>query len=340
MFKYVLTLLSLLGLWGLQSGLSDRAATLMVADESAYVEEVLSSLGKPKRGDNSQRPVDGASAELGERIVAKGLGTAKNRQSKHFVCTSCHNIAPEDPDLTVSDPGTRLTFTSERGLPFLPGTTLYGAINRTSYYNNDYEKKYGSLVAPARKDLRAAIQLCATECAQGRELSSVETESVVRYLQQIGLKLSDLQLSAEEMDQVNRALSSKNNQASAIKLIEGKFLAASPAHFSLPPKDRKAGYPVAAGRPERGALIYQNACLHCHENKRYSFFNLTEDSYSYDYLLKHFPRYTRYSTYQVVRYGTSPIPGKKAYMPHYTTERMSDQQVEDLRAYLNVAAAK
>jgi mono/diheme cytochrome c family protein len=341
MFKYLFTITALVGLWGLQSGLSDRAATLIVVDESAYVEDVLASLGKPKRGDNSARPpVTGASAEMGERIVTVGIGTDDKRQSKHFVCTSCHNTVPEDPDLTISDPEARLTFTSERGLPFLPGTTLYGAINRESYYNDDYEKKYGDLVLPARRDLRAAIQLCATECAQGNALSGLEMESVIRYLSKIGLKLSDLDLSKEDLAKINRSLSSKKNQESTITLIQGKFLAASPAHFVFPPKDRKAGFPVEAGRPDRGALIYQNACLHCHENKRYSFFNMAEDSYSYDYLLKHFPRYSRYSTYQVVRYGTSPIPGKKAYMPHYTAERMSDRQVEDLRAYLALKSSK
>lgn len=340
MFKYVISIVALLGLWALQAGLSERADTLIVVDESAHVEDVLYSLGKPMRGDNAPRPVEGASVELGEQIVTRGLGNDDKRQSKHFVCTSCHNVVPEDPDLTISDPEARLTFTSERNLPFLPGTTLYGAVNRESYYNDDYEKKYGNLVLPARRDLRAAIQLCATECAQGRELTSLEMESVMRYLRQIGLKLSDLDLSDQELDQINRSLSSKNNQESVLATVQSKFLSASPASFVTPPEDRKAGYPVEAGRPERGALIYQNACLHCHENQRYSFFNLAEESYSYDYLLKHFPRYDRYSTYQVVRYGTSPIPGKKAYMPHYTAERMSDRQVEDLRAYLKVADSK
>ena len=41
-------------------------------------------------------------------------------------------------------------------IPFLQGTALYGAVNRTSFYNGDYEKKYGSLVSKARNDLREA----------------------------------------------------------------------------------------------------------------------------------------------------------------------------------------
>jgi mono/diheme cytochrome c family protein len=84
-----------------------------------------------------------------------------------------------------------------------------------------------------------------------------------------------------------------------------------------------------------GALVYEQSCLHCHGERRYSFFNLDESIYSLSFLAKHFPQYSRYSVYQVSRYGTSPSPGKRAYMPHYTQQRMSNQQVEDLRAYVS-----
>ena len=104
------------------------------------------------------------------RIVLGFIGCGK--QSKHFVCTSCHNIQKEDPDLSIADPQARLEYARDMELPYLPGTTLYGAVNRTSFYNGDYEKKYGDLVKPARNNLREAIQLCAVECSQGRALRS------------------------------------------------------------------------------------------------------------------------------------------------------------------------
>jgi hypothetical protein len=80
--------------------------------------------------------------------------------------------------------------------------------------------------------------------------------------------------------------------------------------------------------------------LHCHENQRYSFFELGDSEDHWAFMTKHFPRYDRYSTYQVVRYGTSPIPGKRAYMPHYTKERMTNLQLEELRAYLLTGSAR
>jgi len=147
-----------------------------------------------------------------------------------------------------------------------------------------------------------------------------------------------LQLNPAELSAIKAALAEPEQDHTALReQLKTKFLAASPATFLTPPEDRREGYPHQ-GRPEVGEKIYQLSCLHCHGEQRYSFFELGEARSHYVFLTRHFPRYTRYSTYQVSRYGTSPIPGKKAYMPHYTAERMSDQQVEDLRAYLAQAA--
>jgi len=300
--------LCLLGLMAFTS----RPATLPVVNDDTLVYDVIRSLSMPERADVMVRPVPGASAEIGRRLVLEGLRPKGGRQSAHFTCTSCHNVVREDPVLTTYDPEARLAYAEENDLPFLPGTTLWGAVNRESYYNGDYEKKYGDLVKNARRDLRGAIQLCATECAQGEALNELEMESVLSYLHTIGLTLSDLPAEAPDK-----------------------------ATFVLPPEDRRAGYPVAGERnPEAGGALYQRACLHCHEDQRYSFFELAENQFHYDFLTKHFPRYTRYSTYQVSRYGTSPIPGKRAYMPHYTKERMTDAQIEDLRAYLAAGASR
>lgn len=273
-----------------------------------------------------------ADLDLGRALVLEGI-TDRGRQSKHFRCTSCHNVVPEDPDLSISDPEARLAYAEEQDLPFLPGTTLYGIVNRRSFYNGDYELKYGDLVDSARHDLRQAIQLCATECAQGRALTATELESTLAFLWEFELQLGDLQLSEGEQTQLREALAI-NDGPTGLALLEAHYLQASPATFVEPPVPREKGYPGLTGRPAAGRAIYERSCLHCHERQRYSFFNLDNSDYSFDFLAKHAPLYTRYSMYQVVRYGTSPIPGKRAYMPHYTAERMSNQQVEDLQAYI------
>jgi mono/diheme cytochrome c family protein len=50
--------------------------------------------------------------------------------------------------------------------------------------------------------------------------------------------------------------------------------------------------------------------------------------------------YTDKSLYQIVRYGTYAKTGRKQYMPLYTKEKMSDEQLNDLVAYIKKTAEK
>jgi mono/diheme cytochrome c family protein len=307
--------------------------------------EVLMNFGEPAPNHIPNETIQGATAERGEQIVKGGItskpkGGKINTQSNHFVCTSCHNVEKETSDLLDTSPEARLKFASKKGMPFLQGTTLFGAVNRSSFYNDDYEKKYGELVKPTRHNLREAIQLCAIECSQGRKLKDWELESVLRYFWTLELKISDLNLSESELKKINdwntKGMGAKNEEA--IILIQSKYKQGSPAHFVTPPEDRKAGYGLT-GNPENGKLIYELSCLHCHQKENFSSYNLDNSKATFKYLKKHFKRYSRYSVYQVARYGTSPLPGKRAYMPQYTKEKMSDQQLEDLRAYIEQRAS-
>ena len=306
------------------------------------VNSVLEKLKDEPLPHQADFSIPGVSVQRGEDLVKNGITTGRKggkvkKLSRHFVCTSCHNIEKEDPDLAVSDPQARLLYVKENGLPFLQGTTLYGAVNRTNFYNGDYEKKYGALVEPARNDLREAIQLCAIECSQGRRLKDWELESILAYLWTIDLKISDLELSEEDKKVINEALNGYGDKAKSIALIKEQYLDGSPATFVEPPKDRKTGYEYT-GNAENGKLVYDLSCKYCHEKGRYAFFELDDSAYSFKYLERHLSRYTRYSLYQVARYGTSPLNGKRAYMPNYTLEKMSDQQLEDLRAYIEQEA--
>ena len=325
------------------------------------VEEVLVALGEKPVAHQINPAIEGATVERGYELVHEGRtsrpdkGGKTSRQSRHFYCTSCHNTVIEDPDLSVSDPQTRLEYAIKNGIPFLQGTSLYGVVNRTSYYNGDYEKKYGKEeVEKARYDLREAIQLCAVGCAQGRALDDWEIESVLMYFWTLELRLVDLNLADSEIEQINQALNGKqgtrNGERSVrgsegvsertkevVTMIKSKYLQASPATFTPPPPDREAGYGLK-GDPANGQAIYETSCLHCHENGRYSFYHLDNGKLSFKHLDYHMARYTPYSLYQVARYGTVPLFGKKSYMPQYTQEKMSDQQMEDLRAYIALRA--
>ena len=324
-------------------GLSIPAGTDPGPIDEMPVGQLLAELGDHSLDSHSpDLGIRNTSVEAGKSIVYAGYGIKANgkkgkRVSRHFECIACHNTVREDPDLLDPDPQARLTYASEHGIPFLQGTTFYGITNRTSFYNGDYEKKYGDLVDRARHNIREAIQVCATECSQGRRLKDWEVESLLMYFETIQIKVGDLDLSDEEKDNVTKALSAHSGRDSAVALIKSKYLDYSPAHFVDPPADRQAGNQLE-GDPANGKLIYDLSCMHCHAQKRYSFFALDDQKMTYRFLAHHFPKYSKHSIYQVGRYGTSPLMLKRAYMPNYTIEKMSRQQMEDLRAYIEARA--
>ncbi|MEM7104270.1 MAG: cytochrome c [Bacteroidota bacterium] len=319
------------------SAFTEREEKLFNDDTPVY--QVLQDLGEKPSKSEVDPSVEGASAERGEALVTTGVaskpgGGKTRKQSKHFVCTSCHNIQKEDPDLRYSDPETRLTYAVENDLPFLQGTTLYGAVNRESFYNGDYDKKYGDLVADARNDIRGAIQLCAEVCAQGRPLNNWEMESVVAYLWTLQLKMGDLSMSENEKSDVNSLMANAETKEDAKESIRSFYLQGSPATFADSPDNHKDGFSLT-GNADRGQAVYENSCLHCHSSGKYAFFELDKGKTSRQFLNYHFGRYTRYSMYNLAVYGTSPLPGKRTYMPNYPKERLSQQQIEDLRAYFS-----
>lgn len=312
--------------------------TQLTGEES--VQDILEQLGAPASLNRPDELVYGATAEIGEKLVKTGFTDkgVKKRQSKHFVCTSCHNIEQESAYLNLVDPQERLEYTTEKGLPFLPGSPLFGIVNRNRFYNDDYFKKYGDLVYSARTNIREAIQLCATECSQGRALKDWEIESILKYLWTIDLKLKNLVIDGNELDLLEQALQDDSKHESARKLLESKFMDHEPSHLAPPPYNYKLGFDSIKGNPSNGKLIYENACLHCHKNNDYSFYELDNERPSFKQLARRMKRYNQGSFYHAIRYGTSPVYGKKAYMPYYTREKMSDQQLEDLRSYiLNMA---
>ncbi|MGB0932126.1 MAG: hypothetical protein ACPGVB_15185, partial [Chitinophagales bacterium] len=187
----ILSLLALLSIIFLSASTfshSEKAKNKIRAtwDENTPVAEILKNLGGEVSNHGVENPT-AAMIEQGKDLVLKGIATTPNgnktaKQSKSFVCTHCHNVQQEDPNLALPNPDDRLTYAVENDMPFLQGTTLYGVVNRTSWYNNDYEKKYGDLVKPARNNLREAVQLCAVECSQGRALEEWEMDAVIAYL--------------------------------------------------------------------------------------------------------------------------------------------------------------
>ncbi|MCB9080703.1 MAG: c-type cytochrome [Lewinellaceae bacterium] len=276
----------------------------------------------------------------GEAIVKHGwaispTGKKGTAVSKYYVCTTCHNLKQEDPDLRVSNPDTRLPYVKAKGIPFLQGTTFKGIVNRTSWYNDDYVKKYGAeKIGKAHHDLREAIQLCAIECSQGRPMEDWEEDAVLAYFWSLQFTLGDLGLTDENIRQLEQLAAAGDTTQATRQLLQDRYMPYSPAHFYDAPPNKKAGYEGITGNPAVGKDIYTLSCLHCHQTGGVSHYILGMDPLSFEHLRNNITKDSHFSLYQIIAYGTYAIPGHRPYMPHYPAERMSKQQVEDLRAFV------
>lgn len=333
-------LLVLIFLGSLGIGLSTKPAESY--DGETKVWKLLEALGDTLPTWYEEELEDSVWVRRGKELFHFGKTTGPNGeagtfQSIHYTCTSCHNAVREDPDLTKSDPNARLAFAKKHQLPYLQGTTMYGTVNKTSWYNGDYYKKYGDLVKPAQKDVRGAIELCAIECSQGRPLKEWEMKAMLAYLWQQQYKLSDLEIPAAQMLFIQRAEElNKEEKIKLRELITSNYLTYSPATFGEEIWNKKEGY-GEQGRVEDGEFIYKNSCLHCHTAEKAEpsgYLVLEDDKLSRKLLARKMTKNHRYSIYRIIRKGTYATFGHSAYMPHYTLERMSDQQIESLRAYL------
>ena len=288
--------------------------------------------------------IKGVSVERGRDLVHKGQtvneeGQMTSKQSKYFVCTSCHNVAKDEPSLTVINPQARLDYAARQNLPLLPANSFYGMVNRTTFYNDDYQKKYGHVktIAKAKSDLRQAIQVCATECSQGRALEEWELEAILAYMWTLELKVSDLNLNEADRASLEAAYKGEADAKAAAALLDKQYLKAYPAHFIDPP-EFKPLTDVELGdkkRYENGRKVYEMSCKHCHSDKRYAktIFDNKQTTFEglYEKLLSKDP----HSITNAIRKG---IPANEAkstsYMPQYTAEHLSNEQLLDLRIYV------
>jgi len=316
---------------GLGLGLNRPDAVTIV--EGDLVASTLMDLGMSKPSHYIEN-LDSETIQKGYELVHEGRTTHNGKKSKYiskyFKCTSCHNTIREDASLQEVNPLDRLSFAIEKNIPYLQGSTFWGITNRMSWYNDDYYKKYGALVDKARNSLEESTQLCAEVCSQGRPLEEWEMNAILSYYWSLQLKMSDLNPDEDY-------LKSLSNYQEKIKYIQGLFQTKVPATFVDPPKDKSTGYGLK-GNISNGEAIYTLACQHCHREGGESDVVLDNGITTFKWLRKNITKDSPLSIYEIIRKGTYSELGHKEYMPHYTKEKMSDQQVEDLRAYIEKMA--
>ena len=306
-----------------------------IIDDQGNVADVLFNLGEPKPEhflEYSDEMVSQGSELIHEVRTRNDNGKRTKYISKFYKCTSCHNTVREDFDLSTTKPDKRLQYAQEKDIPYLQGSTFWGIVNRETWYNDDYVLKYGELVDKAKNSLRESTQLCAQVCSQGRPLEEWEMQSILAYYWSLQLKMEDLGYSPNEIDQVKTMESEK-----AIAIIKQRYLQKSAATFGHLPKDKAKGYPFA-GNVYKGKAIYELGCQHCHREKGESDVVLDNSEVTFKWLDKNITSNSKLSIYDIIRLGTYAEKGHKEYMPHYTEEKMSNEQIEDLRAYIEKMA--
>ena len=306
--------------------------------DNETVWSILIQLGKEAPLDYVEKP-DPLLVQLGYELVHVGKATPPTGGlssviSPYFVCTDCHNQVKEDPDPAHPNPKDRLTFAKENELLFLQATTFWGMVNREKWYNDDYILKYGDLVKPASESLYESSQLCAQECSSGRKLKQWEWESINHYYYSIQLKMADLRLSTEEEEFINIALQFNEDKEQAIELMRSKYMLWSPAQFGEDPDNYAKGYEGLQGDSSNGELIYDLSCKTCHAYGGPSQLVLDDSKLTKKKFKKNIDKHNLFNLYKIVRHGTQAELGHQQYMPLYTLDRMSNQQLEDLRTFL------
>ncbi|NOQ74323.1 MAG: hypothetical protein GQ574_20100 [Crocinitomix sp.] len=299
------------------------------------VSEALVQIGAEKPNHYIEK-MDADSARMGEEIVKFGnlLDESNKRISKYFVCTDCHNLQLESANPADESPEAVLAYGMKNDVPYLPASTFYGMYNKEHWYNDDYLKKYGDLVLPTRDTLYNAIQLCATQCSQGRAMEHWEVRAVLHYYKSIELKISDLKFDGTELMKFSKLLS--KDKKAALKLLKEKYTQVNHAHFG------NSDIPVIEGyepNADNGEYIFNKGCLHCHDKEAgITNFAMSNDKLTLGFLYRKKDKYNNLAIPHITRYGTYAFSGRKQYMPKYSFEKMSKKQMLDLLYYIKVGS--
>lgn len=263
--------------------------------------------------------------------------------SEHYRCIDCHNNQREDLHLTQQDPEIRAWMIANakqdptaRPLILAPGTTVWGAVNRESFYNDSYAV-YHFLLAPDGEemdptDLEDATQVCCKYCSVGRFAEPWEINALLTYFWDLEVTLADLSLPTSVENAVLNVLSNPQSAdpqevASMREFVSRQYLKHAKDMYTPVPaeigEDHVVTYPdglAYQGDAEIGKRLYAVACDHCHGPDKVcesSGADLVAD-------LEYF--------HGILSKGTAH--DDQPYMPMFPSSRLSRQQIVDIQAYL------
>ena len=162
----------------------------------------------------------------------------------------------------------------------------------------------------------------------------------MHYYKKNELKIKDLGLTENNKKNILKfSHLTTDEKKGLIDLIKKSYRQAYSATF-LPTMSTDLRRYGAEGNVETGKSIYDKSCLHCHGGKRVTNLRLDKSRLTGRMFWRNIKKYSDKSLYQIIRHGTYSKIGRKQYMPLYTKEKMSDDQLNDLVAYIKQIASK
>jgi len=335
----------------LQAGLK----TLVFADGKTYSWQDYSAWGKE--------------IFLSGRVVTPPTGSVPSKPvSKYFTCARCHNYEREDPVLPVLDPEARFEWIERTGknIFLLQGATLWGGVNRKTFYAGDYSK-YHDLCVPQGEELFPwlpcgpifgwclpgcrtmdpdtlvdATQVCSHYCSVGRYLKAWELSALLAFFWDQEIRLDDLDLTPQTRAEAQAVLTTPAPDPRETKrlryVLAGAYANTAGNTFRGLPQlaaDSAPGKPVVAypdgskftGDFRRGAHLWKMSCARCHEAKERPLTREKAKDFSEDVEDFH----------AMIAKGTRH--SFRRYMPNFTLERLSRRQSTDILAFLQQFAA-
>lgn len=265
--------------------------------------------------------------------------------SDFYRCIDCHNNRREDVNLTVQDPEVRAAMIDSAAAPategaqplFLAtGTTLWGAVNRESFYNDSYEIYHGLEVGDGRSmdpaSLEDATQVCCQYCSVGRFAEPWEIAALLTYFWDLEVTLADLGLPKEIETVVASRLEKPDagdakEVAATREFLQRLYLRrAGDTYTAIPSqigKESVGPYPDKLefqGDPAIGKRLYAQACDRCHGADKPNEIEGPD-------LVRDLKRF-----HTILSKGTEQAD--QPYMPMFTSQRLSRQQIIDIQTYL------
>lgn len=241
-----------------------------------------------------------------------------------------------------------------------------------SYYNWKGTPQKPNPFSDAGTNLDSAIGLCSDVCSKGQRLNEREIRAVRAYLQSKQLKIGNV-LTENEICAANILFSSARSEVPAAEInrlknqiktyVDTRYQRQRPATFAKEKESYAAVNRIVSaggGDANRGEEIFERTCMHCHSEEARRTTGIFEGTATPILVFSKNRRTGRYlkRSYEHVRDGSSklikalrsgverfnsqtdPVAwDKNPYMPLYTKEDLSDEQIADLMAYVNQLAS-